>query len=246
MQINRINTINNTFGNALYDESKVKHLFNAFFTSNTTCCAVSSVKDQLNFHTNILDAALKSLENVEFNPGDVKQVEKLGARICFKNGKEAVDFARKNKIAIVFDEVDLPDIHAQWSKDRNTIVINQKYKDEKSPDLMLAISASIIHEISHAKDKDYYSSIQEEIDCLAMNSLVFNAYTQKYPNIFDKSTAPIIKDGVALYAKLFFSKDAEGLIKRISDKYGDLPIESPHHAANEIARIIKKLANANQ
>ncbi|MDD3594144.1 MAG: hypothetical protein PHX18_05915 [Candidatus Gastranaerophilales bacterium] len=243
MQINIINNINNSFGTALYDESKVKNLYNDFFTGNFTYKPVLIQEDQFNLHSNILDTAFKSLESIEFNPEDVQHIKKLGAKICFNNGKEAIDFAAGNKISIIFDEVDHPDIHAQWSKERNTIVINQKYKNEKGFDIMLAISASIMHELSHAKDKDYYSSIQEEVDCLAMNSLVFNAYNKKYPNAFKNSVAPIIKDGVELYAKLFFSPDSARLIKRISEKYGDLPIESPNHKANLIAHMIKQLAN---
>jgi len=145
---------------------------------------------------------------------------------------------RKNDIEVVFDKVDTDDIHAQWINSQNKIVINEKYRNTRSMAEIYAISAALFHEISHAKDKDSISSIQEEIDCLAMNALAFNVFLNKHPKIFNGNSSPIIKDGVALYTNLFLGDDKQALMKRIKLKYGDLKLESPNHKASEFAKEI--------
>jgi len=190
---------------------------------------------------NPLDLALKYLSDLEFLPDDVEKVKKLGIRQIFKSGKEAVRFAHENNIPIIFDKVDAEDIHAQWLNNRHVIVINDRYKNTKNPAEVYAISAALIHELAHAKDNDSISSVQEELDCLAMNALAFNVFNKKNPALFAKNNAPIINDGVALYTKLFLNGDRKALVDRIKLKYGDLSLESPNHSASAFAKEIKLL-----
>lgn len=99
--------------------------------------------------------------------------------------------------------------------------------------MILAISEAMFHEAGHSKDKDGLSSIQEEIDCLALNTLAFRYHSLKYAKVFEKAKdSAIINDGVALYAKLYFDKDPnkQALVNRIIEKYGDLDFTSPNHA----------------
>ena len=57
----------------------------------------------------------------------------------------------------------------------------------------------------------------------------------------------IVKDGVSVYAKLFFENDPDkkNLINRISEKYGDLPTGDRIHPPGDIARTIKRKYLAN-
>ncbi|MCQ2957809.1 MAG: hypothetical protein MJ180_02780 [Candidatus Gastranaerophilales bacterium] len=188
---------------------------------------------------NSIDLAIKQLENLEFYKSDVEKLKKLGINLIFKNGKKAVDFAKQSKIPIVFDKVDKDDIHAQWVDARKTIVINERYKDTNNLAEIYAISAAILHELSHAKDNDGYSSIQEELECLGMNALAFNVYKTQHPNLFNKGISPIIDDGVGLYTELFLGNDKKALMDRIKLKYGNLLLESPNHSAGAFAKEIK-------
>ena len=156
------------------------------------------------------------------------------------SGKEAMDYARNSNISIIFGKVDQPDVHAQWVNDKRTIVINDRYKDSKNPAEIYAISAAILHELAHSKDNDGISSIQEEIDCLALNALAYEFYDKKYPKLFKNASAPIIQDGVALYAKLFLENHPQELKERIKLKYGNLSTESPYHPADKFALKISE------
>jgi len=187
-----------------------------------------------------ISQALKVLETIVFNSEDIKSIENLISTIPFKNGQEAIDYANKEKIKIIFDKVSSPEIHAQWQNWRNTIVINERYQNTKDSAEICAISAAILHELSHAKDKDSISSIQEEIDCLAMNAIAFKILQKQKPELSNKNNSPILSDGVTLYSKLFFDKDKSKLADRIKLKYGSLDIESPNHTAKEFAKEIKK------
>ncbi len=183
--------------------------------------------------------ALKHLQGLTFEKADVEKVKRFGVELAFNSGREALDFAKENQIPIIFDKIP-PEIHAQWQNTRRTIVINDKYKSTKDPAEILAISSAILHELSHAKDNDGISSIQEELDCLAMNALAFTAFQRKTPELFTGVSSPIIDDGVAIYSKLFMGNDENALKTRVRLKYGDLNIESPNHVAKAFAKDIKK------
>ncbi len=215
-------------------ERKAQTVYGAF----TPTCGKFFNPDVYVKNPDVLDAALNALQEINFEKTDVQKVKKYGVKLIFKNGEEALKYLRENNIEVVFDKVDKDDIHAQWVNSQNKIVINEKYRNTRSMDEIYAISAALFHEISHAKDKDSLSSIQEEIDCLGMNALAFNVFLKKYPKIFNENSSPILKDGVELYTKLFLGDDKQALKKRIKLKYGDLNLESPNHKASKFAKEI--------
>lgn len=192
-------------------------------------------------NNNVINESLDELEKVEFLPGDLEHMESLGVNPIFNNGKEARELIEERGIKVEFGHVDGEKCHAQWNNDTNTIVINDKYKNTKDKAIIFAISEAIFHEAGHAKDADGETSIQEEFDCLALNTLA-NRYHQKYyPEVFKSSpNADILNDGVCLYSKLFFDDDPDktALAKRIIKVYGDLPLESPNHKTSMTARLI--------
>lgn len=196
--------------------------------------------DRFIIQKDVINSAVEELSKINFEEKDVKKITSLGAKVSFRDGQEAVNFAKEKNIKIDFGEVENDGIHAQWSKNQNKIIINKKYQNSNKIAEILAIAASVLHELSHAKDGDSVSSIQEEIDCLAMNSLAFNAFSKKYKNVFCGSQSKIIKDGVELYARLYFSDNKESLIKRISEKYGNLPTSSLNHDETKLAKEIKE------
>lgn len=189
----------------------------------------------------VLTEALDKLSTLKFSNDEIKKVQRYGAKPVFKSGKEALDFAKEQNISIVFGKVDQPDIHAQWQNDKNTIVINELYRENRDEALVYAISAALLHELAHAKDKDGISSIQEEIDCLAMNALAFNEYKKQNPTLFQQNASPIIKDGVALYADLFMGNDEGALVDRVRLKYGNLKTGSPNHEPQKFALKVANL-----
>ena len=231
MQINSVSLTN--FGN-FYKETKIKNIFNSFIHPKNL--EVSS--DNFVKQSDVLNTALEKLGELEFSKEDIKKVRRFGANPMFLNGKDALDFAKKENIPIVFGEVDQPDIHAQWINDKRMIVINEAYRDNKETAVIYAISSAILHELGHAKDGDGVSSIQEEIDCLSMNALAFNEFKKKNPEIFNKSDLPIIKDGVELYTNLFMGNDKKALEERIRLKYGTLPVGSPNHKPKRFAHKV--------
>lgn len=186
-------------------------------------------------------SALVELKKLKFAPEDVMYLKSFGINIPFKSGAEAVDFIEKQNIRILFEPTSENGVHAQYDFYKNLIVINKNYKDNDDFALTLAISEAILHETGHAKDKDGYSSIQEELNFLGMNAIAHRAYMKKYGNLFSDSDAPIISDGVSVYAKLFFEPDPEkkALVKRIFEKYGNLPSGDSKHPPGTIARNIK-------
>lgn len=187
-----------------------------------------------------INEAIRILSNITFIQSDVDKTKGIVSKLPFRDGADAVSFLQKENIPIVFDKFDRDDIHAQWQQNRRTIAINEKYKNTTNVSEIHAISAAILHELAHAKDNDFFDSIQEELDCLSMNALAYNALKRANPELLKHSTAPIIKDGVELYSKLFFQDDKKGLIERVRSKYGNLPLESPNHEAQKIAKEIKK------
>lgn len=187
-----------------------------------------------------IEEALKILENIKFPQADIEKTNGIISNLAFKDGAEAVSFLKKENIPIIFAKFDRDDIHAQWQHNRHVIAINEKYKNTRNISEIQAISAAILHELAHAKDNDFHNSIQEELDCLAMNALAYRAIKKGNPASIEASSAPIIQDGVELYSKLFFQEDKKGLIERVRSKYGNLPLESPNHKAQKIAEKIKK------
>ncbi len=215
-------------------ETKARTLYGAFVPASK----VFFNPDVYVRNLNVLQIALDCLNHLQFSSDDIKQLAKYGVSPIFKNGSQAIKLAKKRNISIVFDKVSKPDIHAQWVHSKNTIVINEKYKNTRNMAEVYAISAALIHELAHAKDNDGITSVQEEINCLGMNALAFNIFRKKHPKIFSANSSPIIKDGVALYTDLFFGNNENALIDRIKLKYGDLPLESPNHSASDFAKKI--------
>lgn len=186
----------------------------------------------------VLESALSEINDLYFDPADIRYVENMGIELPFKSGKECVDFIKKENIRLGFAKPYEKSIHAQYSFDANTIMINKRYKGTKDYAVMLAIGEAILHEAGHAKDRDGQSSIQEELNFLGMNAVAHRAFIKKYSDVFSESTAPIVCDGVSVYAKLFFEPDPEkkNLIARIKEKYGDLPVGDRLHPPGVIAK----------
>lgn len=201
---------------------------------------------------NTLNDAMNELQNIVFYPQDIKYMQSLGVNVRFNNGKEIAEFIKNNKIKVEFDKMDCEGAHAQWDKENNRITINEKYRNTKNPLEIVAISEAICHEGGHAKDADDISSIKEEFDCLALNTLANRYHRLAYPELFKQnSDAAILKDGVNLYTELFFDDDSikERLANRVIEKYGDLPLESPNHAITVnspvLNNIMSKLKRTN-
>ena len=76
-----------------------------------------------------------------------------------------------------------------------------------------------------------------------MSAVAHRAYVKKYGDIFNGSDALIVKDGVSIYANLFFDPDPEKkeLIKRIHTKYSDLNAGDMLHFPSKMAYKIKEL-----
>ncbi len=187
-------------------------------------------------------AAIAELHDLQFSKDDVEYLKNIGINVPFRTGAEAVHFIQKQNIRIIFDQTTESNIHAQYDFGKNIVTINNRYKNTNDFGVVLAISEAILHEAGHAKDNDGESSIQEELEFLGMNAIAHRAYLNKYGNIFNDSTEPIVKDGVSVYAKLFFENDnhKKNLINRISEKYGDLPTGDRIHPPGDIARTIKR------
>ncbi|OGI22718.1 MAG: hypothetical protein A2287_02845 [Candidatus Melainabacteria bacterium RIFOXYA12_FULL_32_12] len=195
----------------------------------------------------ITDPAIKEsinkLREVRYLPGDVEHMKKLGVNILYNSGEEAMQTILKRGLRIEFGPVSSPKAHAQLNNDNNMVIINEKYRGTKDPAVILAISEAIFHELGHAKDNDGLSSIQEEINCLALNTLANRYHQYVYPQIFSSTNnADILNNGVSLYTRLFFDPDPkkEALANRIAEKYGDLPLESPNHSVPLAAQVSQK------
>lgn len=194
----------------------------------------------------VINKSFDELESLKFSDNDIKYIQAMGIILPFKSGHDVLNFIKTSNTRIKFDTLSSPHIHAQYDYETNFIKINEIYKNTQNPAEILAIASAIIHEAGHAKDKDGDSSIQEELDCLALNAISHRAFVRKYPNVFQSSDALIIKDGTSLYAELFFDKDSSknALIKRVKQKYGFLPVGSFTHPPSTLAFKIKN-ANVN-
>ncbi len=215
------------------------------FTSNQTQpqCGISCENtDSCYFSNSTINKALTYLEPIKFDKKDIKHLQSLGVVLPFLSGKEAVEFIKKNNVKIKFDNMTSQSAHAQYNFETNTIKINNKYENTTSEAEILAISEAILHEAGHAKDKDGYSSIQEEIDCLSLNTLAHRNIIKKHKEIFSNSNSPIVKDGVCVYEKLFFDKNPlkTPLVNRLKDKYGELNVGDFKHPPTNIAYKVKE------
>lgn len=190
---------------------------------------------------NLVDS-LNLLNHLEFDKKDVERVHSMGVVLPFLSGKEAIDLIKKKKIEVKFDTLPSESIHAQYDFDENAIKINEIYKNTQSQAEIIAMSEAILHEAGHAKDYDSASSLQEEIDCLALNAVSHRVYKKKNPDLFSQSNSLIIKEGVSLYEDLFFDDDPLkiGLVKRLRQKYGDLPAGDLAHPPSNIALKVKE------
>lgn len=185
--------------------------------------------------------AVNQLNYIKFDKDDVKHVQSMGVVLPFKGGKEAVEYIKGAHIGIKYDKLDSENIHAQYDFDNDCIKINEIYKDTQNPAEILAISEAILHEAGHAKDGDGGSSLQEEIDCLALNAIAHRAILKNSPNAFSGSNALIVKDGVCVYGDLFFGTDdnKSALIARIKKKYGHLSVGDFKHPPSALAYKVK-------
>ncbi len=209
---------------------------------------VNSIKFSVNFKGNnqgkqiqdpVIAAALEEMKQIKFANDDVRYVKKMGARPPFKNGRQAYDFIKDNDIKVKFAKLPSDDIHAQWDVANKTIKINEQYRGTKSKAIVLAIAESTLHEAGHAKDLDGTSSIQEEINCLSLNSMAHRTLNAKDPGIFETNDAKILKNGVNLYSDIYFNKDLSGLMDKVKRSYGHLPAGDYKHPASNFASAIK-------
>lgn len=190
--------------------------------------------------------ALAELNDLNFDKRDIIYLEKMGIQLPFKSGKDAVKLIQENNIRILFENTTENGIHAQYDFSKNLIIINNQYKNSKDFAVILAIAEAILHEAGHAKDNDGDSSVQEELNFLGMNAVAHRAFVTKYGDVFASSPDLIVRDGVRVYAKLFFENDPEkkNLIDRISLKYGDLPSGDRVHPPAKLALAIKNKAQS--
>jgi hypothetical protein len=182
----------------------------------------------------IINQALNRLQQIQNPPQQVAELLKLGVVPLFASGQDAMNVIRNKGIRVEFGDMGDSPAHAQWIPENNMIMINAQYRGDQSPSTLYAISEAIYHEAGHAAfGGDGESSIQEELNCLGLNSLAHQYHTDKDPAYAQSSSSsPLIANGVALYARLFFEDPdpkKQALINRVVQKYGDLPLESPNH-----------------
>jgi len=191
----------------------------------------------------IIARALFELKKIEFDNNDLIYMRCLGAKDVFENGKEAADFIKSQGIKVEFEKFEDPQIHARWDYDKNTIFINSSYSKLNDLAGVLAISEAILHEAGHAKDLDPGSSLQEELECLALNVLAHRYHKKIYPGIFENQSANLFDEGVKLYENLFFQFDLNKtqLKERMNKMYGFLSAECPKHPSSKFVQEITKL-----
>lgn len=204
----------------------------------------------------ILGQALNLLGSIRHIPQEEAYLRHLGLSPCFRNGQEALQMIKNNQINVVFGDMGDSLAHAQWMADQRTIMVNQKYRGDNSPATLYAISEALYHEAGHAANVvtdpvtgqphnlsvggngptsigDDESSIQEELDCMALNSLA-HGYHEAIDPAYAKaaSTSRLLHDGVQLYYR-YLLQDPDpfknAIINRMVNKYGDQPLSSPGH-----------------
>ncbi len=181
----------------------------------------------------IINQALQRLLRIQHLPQDEAYIRHMGVNPPFRTGAEALQLILNRNIRVAFGDMGDSPAHAQWVADQNLIMINQRYRGDTAPATIYAIAEAIYHEAGHAAGNgDNESSIQEELDCLSLNTLAHRYHEAIDPAYAQTaSTSRLIADGVALYAKLFFDPDPakQALVNRVVQKYGDLPLWSPGH-----------------
>jgi hypothetical protein len=185
--------------------------------------------------------SISYLKNLEFDKNDVKYMHSLNIILPVLSGNEAINFVRDAHMNVKFAQLASKNTHAQYDFDNRCIKINEIYKNTQNPAEILAISEAILHEIGHAKDGDGRNSIQEEIECLALNTITHRVFEKEFPLIFTQSNSPIVKNGVCLYTSMFFDNTSSKpeLVKRLKQKYGELPAGDLKHPPNTIALSVK-------
>jgi len=204
----------------------------------------------------ILGRALDLLGGIQHIPAEESYLRTLGLSPCFHNGKEALDMIKNNHIQVVFEDMGDSLAHAQWDAEQSKIMVNAKYRGDNSPTTLYAISEALYHEAGHAANVvtdprtgqhynlslggvglkplgDGESSIQEELDCMALNSLAHGHHEATDPAYAQASSSSrLLRDGVQLYYR-YLLKDPDpyknAIINRIALKYPDLPLASPGH-----------------
>jgi hypothetical protein len=216
---------------------------------------LASATGQMTSDAAIINQALNLLGGLKNLPQDEAYMRHLGVPPIFRNGQEALQVIQKNGIQVAFGDMGDSKAHAEWMADQRLIIINAKYRGDHSPATLYAISEAIYHEAGHAAQivanplsgqrqnlslagvglqrvGDDQSSIQEELECLALNTLA-HRYHEAIDPAYAKasSDSPLLRDGVQLYSRLFFDPDPHknALINRVMEKYGDLPLSSPGH-----------------
>ncbi len=192
-------------------------------------------------HDKTILKALVELSKVEFESDDIAYINSLGAKLSFKSGKEVINYLSANGTKIKFDKTAVKGVFAQYNNKDNVIILSNKYSGSQDPAVIFAIAEAILHESGHTKDKDSYNSVQEEIDNLALNVLAHKYFLKNYPDAFKSSTSPIVKDGVNIYADMFYSEDPEkkALVERLKQKYGHLPPGDVVHPASVLGLKVK-------
>jgi hypothetical protein len=187
----------------------------------------------------VLGQALALLGQVRHLPGDDDYLKRLGVCPVFQNGQQALQTIRQKGVRVEFGDMGDSPAHAQWIAEQNRIMINQRYRGDSSLATLYAISEALYHEAGHAAGNgDDQSSIQEELNCLALNTLAHRFHRAINPYYGQMlAHSPLLSDGVALYARLFFDPDSQkqALVRRVVQKYGDLPIESSGHPVPSLA-----------
>lgn len=197
------------------------------------------------------------LGRIQNLPADEAYLRGLGINIVFHNGQDALRVINSKGIKVEFGNMGDTPAHAQWVPEQNRIMINQRYRNDTSAPTLYAIAEAIYHEAGHAAQLvtnprtgqpinltllsnnpaavgDGESSLQEEVDCLALNTLAHRYHEAINPKYAEaNSSSPLLANGVALYSKLFFDPDPAktALVNRVIEKYGDL---SPTSLGHEI------------
>jgi hypothetical protein len=182
----------------------------------------------------IIAEALRRLGTIVNPPYDDAYLRRtLGVIPPFRNGGEALGLLLSRGVRVEFGDMGDSPAHAEWQSDRNRIVLNARYRNDTSPATLYALSEAVYHETGHvAGNGDGQSSIQEELNCLALNTLGYRCHTAlDSAYAAAASASPLIANGVALYSRLFFDPDPakRALIRRVIEKYGNLPLTSPGH-----------------
>lgn len=203
-----------------------------------------------------IQQALGILALIRNLPGDEAYLRSMGIDIIFNNGQQALDVIRNKGIRVDFGDMGDSKAHAQWIAEQNLIMINQKYRGDFSKANLYAISEAIYHEAGHAaRSGDNQASVQEELNCLGLNTLAYRYHSTIDPQFANTANSSrLIQDGVALYSRLFFDADPwkRGLVNRVIEKYGMLPASTPDHPIPVLPyqvpmadRVIRQIHTAN-